>query len=337
MTIPTNHYLVNEQTSFQIQETLKDATNAPVQLAALSGLTLTLYDAKTGTAIRTAQSVKNANGGTFHATSGLFTMTFTPTDAALITATEPEEHHVAEFTATFTGGGATWEKHLWVRNLNLSAVIAPDLVSYAILTLAEARETLGQTTAADNPILARMINTVTDDLETRLGRRLKTRTYAPVVTRVRCEHIRDGGLSWRGLEWPITTLTSVEVDDTTQTLWVPGDAGIPSDFDVYLLDDGPTAHSRDRLYRSAGWIEGQRVVATYVGGYGTTVAPVVPVPSDLRDLALSMLRERYHAETRMTDGVQSRSVGGEAVTYVPGSPTQWSRMAQTLMAYRRWD
>jgi uncharacterized phiE125 gp8 family phage protein len=334
VTIPPNHYLINEQTSFQISQTFKAADNTNVQLADLTSLTLTLYDAKTGTAIRTAQNVKNANGGSFHATSGVFVMTFTPTDTTLITPTEAEEHHVAEFTAGFVGGGATWETHLWIRNLNLAAVVSPDLVPHALLTLAEARETLGLTTAAENPLLARLINTVTDDLETLTGRRLKTRTYTTSVTRVRLEHLREEGWAWTGLEWPITTLTSVEVDDTAQTLWVPGDVGDPEDFDVYLLDDRPAPHSRDRLYRTSGWMPGSRVVVTYTAGYGTAANPI---PSDLRDLVQARLRERYRAETRMTDDVQSRSTGGESVSYgAPGGPGQWTRMSQTLASYRRW-
>lgn len=331
-----NDILVNESSAAQYQTTLKDQTGTVIPASAISGLTLTLYDALTGTVVnsRSAQDVKNTNGGTLHATSGLFTMTFAAADNPIVTATEAEEHHVAVFEATVSGGGGglKWVVDLWVRNLALAPVASPDLVTYALLTLPEARDALSLTKADENPRLARLINAVTDDLEARTGRRLRTRTYTSETRRVRDSDISPDGLAWHALEWPITALTSVTVDDTVQTRWVPGDAGDPEDFDVYVLEGAGAVHGWDRLYRTAGWSPGTRVVLTYTAGYGATG---FPIPAVLKELALAMLRERFYAETRMSDMVASRSAQGESVTY-PIQPGLTPRDFQTLAAFRRW-
>ena len=89
--------VVEEGTTPIFTVTLQDQTSAPIPLVALTTLTLTSYDVKTGTIIngRNAQSVLNANNGTYHATSGLFTWALQIADTARITAATRIEEHAA--------------------------------------------------------------------------------------------------------------------------------------------------------------------------------------------------------------------------------------------------
>lgn len=100
----------------------------PVTLDELTDLTLTLYhhvdgtdeDADTIINSRNGVSVKNANGGTFHATNGEFTMHFSSDDNPIVGSVEPgaTEDHEALFIATWgTGGQKVWIVRLRVRSL----------------------------------------------------------------------------------------------------------------------------------------------------------------------------------------------------------------------------
>lgn len=101
---------VNEGNLALISGTLNDEAGDAVPLSALSTLTLTLYDRATDTIInsRTAQSILNANGGTFHATSGAFTLTLSADDNVIVTSTIAAgrtETHYGLIEATWSGGG----------------------------------------------------------------------------------------------------------------------------------------------------------------------------------------------------------------------------------------
>lgn len=92
---------IPERTSAVYTCTLREAaTGVVVPLASLTTLTVSLFDATTAGIInsRTAQSVLNANQGTYHATSGLFTWAMIPADNVIV-GTAGDEVHVAEFHA----------------------------------------------------------------------------------------------------------------------------------------------------------------------------------------------------------------------------------------------
>jgi uncharacterized phiE125 gp8 family phage protein len=288
-------------------------------------LTLTLYDAKTGGVIglRNAQTVLNANGGTVHATSGLFTMTFTQADLAMVTATEDEELHVAIFQATWAGGGTPWREDLWVRNMPLTATIMPPLKTSALLTLAEARDAVKLTTGEQNAKLATLINMVSDRFESETGRRLKSRAYTGARFSASGESVLVGA------EWPITAVASASVSLEAQTLWVPGDVTDPDDFDVVLLDEPERRH----LYRRAGWGYGlYHVQVTYTAGYGVAAAPI---PGDLREAAAETLRHFWYIGDRQQAAVASRSSGMESITYV--NTALPAEVLPVLRSYRRWS
>jgi hypothetical protein len=117
--------LVNEGTSAKYSTTLLRDDGQPVPLADLNTLTLTLYNKDSGAIInsRNNANVKNAGGGTYHATSGAFDMIFSAADmAALGVAPNAPlvERHVVLFKATWAGNGAlNWEVEIDVRNLAL--------------------------------------------------------------------------------------------------------------------------------------------------------------------------------------------------------------------------
>lgn len=113
---------VNEGSEVDYTATLLDKAGAPVPLVSLTDIKVTLKDVETGDVINTrnAQSVKNTAGGTFHATSGLFTMTFDESDNAIVTATARKEKHLATFLATWTGGQHQWDVIVRVQNLGLT-------------------------------------------------------------------------------------------------------------------------------------------------------------------------------------------------------------------------
>lgn len=100
---------VNEGNLAVISGTLTDETGAAVALASLSTLTLTLYDRASDAIInsRNAQSIKNVNGGTFHATSGAFTLTLSAADNVIVTPRAPGtfETHLGLIQATWSAGG----------------------------------------------------------------------------------------------------------------------------------------------------------------------------------------------------------------------------------------
>lgn len=77
----------------------------PVPAADLSAILFKLYEKSTLAIInsRNGVDVKNANGGSMHVTSGLFTMTLDPADFACMTAND-EETHVARFVVQWSAG-----------------------------------------------------------------------------------------------------------------------------------------------------------------------------------------------------------------------------------------
>ena len=200
------------------------------------------------------------------------------------------------------------------------------LQANALLTLAEAKAALAITGASQDPILEGLINGVSDEIETLLGRRLIAATY----TGVRLDG--NGQCLLISPEWPITAVASCSLADVAQTIWMPGDSDAPEDHDVLVRDGADPKHSRWGIYRWAGWPLGMsNVKLTYTAGYG---AVGFALPGDLKEAAAELLRERYHRQTRQEQGVSSRSVMGESVTFMPVSlgPGFW----RTIAAYRRW-
>lgn len=99
-------YNVDELENARYEATLTDEDAAPITLASVSTLTLTLYDVATGGIInsRNGQDVLNTNNVTLHATSGLLTWSIQALDNPIVTSTLSFERHRALFVATLTNG-----------------------------------------------------------------------------------------------------------------------------------------------------------------------------------------------------------------------------------------
>lgn len=115
---------VNEGSTVDYTATLTDKAGVVIPLSSLTSLALTLKNVENGEIInnRDAVDVKNANNGTYHATSGLFTMNFQPEDAAIENETARVDRHVATFHAVVAGGDELqWDVFLKVKNVGMTS------------------------------------------------------------------------------------------------------------------------------------------------------------------------------------------------------------------------
>ena len=101
---------------------LPTVTWEAITLAEISALTITLYKrgVSSDTIInsRDGQSILNVNGGSVHATTGAFTMTFAGVDTAISEDSLAYEEHIAVFTITTTSSVVGyWEAKVRVKNL----------------------------------------------------------------------------------------------------------------------------------------------------------------------------------------------------------------------------
>jgi uncharacterized phiE125 gp8 family phage protein len=338
---------VNEGDALEYELTLQDEAGLPLPLASLTTLRLWLTDEATGATInsRSNQDVKNANGGTFHPTSGLYTQILDPADSQIVGTMLRElqpEMHRALVEAVWTSGGVSrqkrWEVLIRVVNLGKAGSALAPLQDNALLSLEELRAALNikhggseiSGTESSEAALAEFINACSDALETQTGRRLKSRTYTDLYRRVWPDKVLAG--AWLDLEWPITTLTAVEIDGTAQTTWMPGDAGHPDEKQVYVLEGTDPKHGRDRLHKTSGWCGGELVKLTYTAGYGPNG---FPIPGDLKQAIVVLARDWYYLRDRQHQNVLSRSLQGEAVTYINDAlPRQFRALVNS---YRRWS
>ena len=137
-----------EGTTAQITGIIQDETGAGIAAASLTTLKLTLYDLATDAIInsRTAQDVKNTNGGSVDA-SGNLTMVLTPADNVILgsastskalgdlmaargsqplplggKARSQVETHVALFEFTYSSGTKAGKTEVFLDVLNLNKV-----------------------------------------------------------------------------------------------------------------------------------------------------------------------------------------------------------------------
>ena len=200
----------------------------------------------------------------------------------------------------------------------------------ALVTLAEAKVGLKLTGATSDAAVETLINAVSDRIEGLTGRRLKTRTYANLRLDGPGRHLLTE------VDWPITAISACVLDETTQTVWFPGDAGEPDDKDVYVVDGRDPKTTRWALYRWSRWSLGvANIKLSYTAGYGAaTPAGSPPIPEDLKAAAIMLFRHWWYLQDRQAQGVQSRSIGAESVTYLT-APVP-SEAKPILTAYTRW-
>ena len=117
---------VQERTSGAYEATLLDEDDAAIAAASIDSITLTLIETRSGDVVnsRSAQSVLNANGGTMHATSGLFRWEWEPEDTAILGSTPNSdiERHLATITVTWDSGTKQQHREVLLRIKNLRSV-----------------------------------------------------------------------------------------------------------------------------------------------------------------------------------------------------------------------
>jgi hypothetical protein len=114
---------LNEQTTGRYTATMYDETGATIDGTAMTTLTLTLYDNRTGSIInsRSAQNVKNANGVTL-AASGALTWTISTSDSVMV-GRAGRERHTALFIGTWDTGSKKFTHPVEMDIINLTKVV----------------------------------------------------------------------------------------------------------------------------------------------------------------------------------------------------------------------
>ena len=117
---------INENNSAFAGWDVLDEQGQAVALVDVDTLTLTLYDDLTNGVInsRDVQSVLNANGGTYHATSGHISMQFEAADNPIVGewTRGRRESHTALFELSWDSGGGSWSGEIRILVSNLQRV-----------------------------------------------------------------------------------------------------------------------------------------------------------------------------------------------------------------------
>lgn len=99
---------IKEKTTAIYTATLKDENKVVIPLVDLTTLTLTLYNeedvALSVVNGRSGQSILNENGGVFHDSSGLLTLTLGVGDTAMVDSTKDRERHRLQIDFTYSVG-----------------------------------------------------------------------------------------------------------------------------------------------------------------------------------------------------------------------------------------
>ena len=93
----------------------------PVASAAMTTMTLTLYDARTNAILnsRNAQNVLNANNVTMHATSGVVTWSIQIADQPIQNSKLDVEQHIGLFLFTWSSGTKAWAHQVILNVANI--------------------------------------------------------------------------------------------------------------------------------------------------------------------------------------------------------------------------
>lgn len=108
-----------EKTTAQVELQLTDQDDAALTSAALTTVTLTLYERISGTILnsRSAQDIKDVNGGSISA-GGLLTLILSHLDNALVSQARSQEEHVALIEWTWSSGTRYGKKEITFTVLN---------------------------------------------------------------------------------------------------------------------------------------------------------------------------------------------------------------------------
>lgn len=190
------------------------------------------------------------------------------------------------------------------RRLAIYPSMPATLHQYALTSLAAVKQFADITTNADDDLLVQLINSATDLIERRCGRRFAKTTYAG--------ELQDGDGSDELLlnQYPIAADEPVEVS-------IDGVALNPTEFQAY--------DQEGMLYRRARWPRGHRNVSiAYTAGYET-------IPADLAQAANEIVTLLYRRRKNLESS--SEKVGEFSVSYNPLEESPLAR--QIISLYER--
>ena len=115
----TTSFQVQEESSYELTIPWLNQADEPLLLVEVASLTLTLYELRSGVIInsRSDQDILNANGVTFHSTTGIMVWSIQPADTAAVTTTRRETHRALFELTLGTGAKKKLEVDLVVSNL----------------------------------------------------------------------------------------------------------------------------------------------------------------------------------------------------------------------------
>jgi hypothetical protein len=113
---------IAEEATARIDFTVTDEDGVGIPAASLDGLTVTLFEERSGQIInsRTDVNILNANGGTVDA-NGVGTWLMDPDDNVFVAGGQ-QEYHVALFEWTFGGGSKDGKQPVRLKVINLQQV-----------------------------------------------------------------------------------------------------------------------------------------------------------------------------------------------------------------------
>lgn len=157
-----------------------------------------------------------------------------------------------------------------------------------LTTLAKLKEYLGIKTDTSDPLLERMLTEASQYIQSWLNRNLNLTDYV---------ELRDGtnGLALSTRQYPIKTVSKLMIDGVE----VPHASAVLGA--GFRFDEERIVLNGSRFNRGF-----QNVEITYSAGYET-------IPPEIEQAVIDMASNAYKAKDRV--GLQSKSIGGETITF----------------------
>lgn len=185
----------------------------------------------------------------------------------------------------------------------MASIVSTD----AWVTMEEAKDYCNVTDNSLDRRMEKLVNSVTDMAQDLMQRKILTRAYTDEV------YDGLGGLVLFLDNWPVTTLTKVEVltgytnlADTWEE-WHPANATATVE----------GRHKNSIWFRAVALPKGKRNVrVTYTAGYSKDGVGVQRVPQDLKTAVLETIMDWFKKPDQQIARIQSVSFSGQTVTYL---------------------
>lgn len=180
------------------------------------------------------------------------------------------------------------------------------ILSYALISLTEVKESLGINVGTYDNLLTRLINSATEQIENYCNRRFTETVYTEIYS-------GDGNQFLFLRNAPVTALTKIEfmTGDYDDPAW---DAYESEFYNIDTTYTGGSTMSNDNsgvVYNRVSFYKGfNNIRVSYVAGYST-------IPSDVSESCVDLVSYLYKAKN--SKGIKSESLGDRSVTYDTGA------------------